>query len=79
MKYTVRETKEFSKWLTSLKDKTIRARIARRIDSLAVGSFGDYKQLADNLFELRFFFGSGYRMYYTFKDGTIIFLLAGGR
>ncbi len=54
MKYTVRETKEFSKWLTSLKDKTIRTRIARRIDSLAVGSFGDHKQLADNLFELRF-------------------------
>ncbi len=27
---------------------------------------------------MRFFFGSGYRVYYTLRDGRIVLLLAGG-
>jgi len=30
------------------------------------------------LYELRFFFGSGFRAYYTIKDGKVVFLLCGG-
>ncbi len=45
---------------------------------LKQGHFGDHKQISKDLFELRFFFGPGYRIYYTIRDDTIIFLLAGG-
>jgi putative addiction module killer protein len=31
-----------------------------------------------HLFELRFFFGPGFRIYYTIKGERIIFLLTGG-
>lgn len=42
------------------------------------GHFGDHKRINSKLFELRFFFGSGYRVYYTVRNGEIIFLLVGG-
>ena len=40
--------------------------------------FGDHKHLGGNLFELRFFFGPGFRAYYTIKDRKVVFLLCGG-
>ncbi len=48
-------------WLKSL-DGTARKRILLRFDRLKDGNFGDYKQLDDFLYELRFNFGSGYRV-----------------
>jgi len=49
-----------------------------RLSRVENGNFGDFKQLGDNLFELRFFFGSRPRIYYTIQDDTVVFLLAGG-
>jgi len=31
-----------------------------------------------NLFELRFFFGPGFRIYFTIKEDKVVFLLCGG-
>ena len=42
------------------------------------GHFGDYKQIGSDLFELRFFFGSGLRIYYTIQSNKVVFLLVGG-
>jgi putative addiction module killer protein len=78
MRYELRSTEQFDKWLTRLKDRQARARILRRIDKLVIGSFGDCKAINANLFELRMFFGPGYRVYYTIKGREIIFLLVGG-
>jgi putative addiction module killer protein len=36
------------------------------------------KQLAENLWELRFDFSGGIRIYYTFRDNTLVLLLHGG-
>jgi len=66
------------KWLSGIKDRETRARIARRIDKLVIGAFGDCKPVCTNLFELRMFFGPGYRIYFTIRDRKIVFLLAGG-
>ena len=41
-------------------------------------TFGDFKALGDNLFELRFFFGDGLRIYYTIRNQQIVLLLTGG-
>ena len=41
-------------------------------------NFGDSKQIAPNLYELRFFFGSGYRIYYTIQNNIVVILLCAG-
>lgn len=76
--YDVSETLEFNKWLLSLKDKENKARIVQRIKRMSLGNFGDVKQLYPNMYEARLFFGSGYRIYYTFKNNKLIILLLGG-
>lgn len=45
---------------------------------MVIGAFGDHKIIDANLFELRMFFGPGYRVYFTIRGREIIFLLAGG-
>jgi len=34
---------------------------------MVIGVFGDCKTINTNLFELRLFFGPGYRVYYTIE------------
>ena len=42
------------------------------------GNLGDTKNLGDDLYELRLFFGSGYRIYYTIENDVLVILLSGG-
>ncbi|MCL2830774.1 MAG: type II toxin-antitoxin system RelE/ParE family toxin [Betaproteobacteria bacterium] len=49
-----------------------------RLDRVETGNFGDHKQIADNLYELRFFLGGGLRIYFTIRQNAIVLLLAGG-
>jgi putative addiction module killer protein len=48
-----------------------------RLDRVSNGNFGDCKSLSGNLYELRFIFGAGIRVYYTLKNNKVILLLAG--
>lgn len=64
-------------WLLSL-NTSVRVKVVKRLERIYDDNFGDYKQIAPNLFELRFFFGSGYRIYYTIKDDVIVILLYAG-
>ena len=67
----------YEDWLESLDEKT-RLRIIDRVRRLAKGQFGDYKKIDHSLYELRFFFGPGYRIYFGDYRGTLILLLTGG-
>lgn len=58
-------------------DYTVRTRIVERIERLKLGIYGDYKNIKGKLFELRFFFGKGYRIYFMHENEKIIFLLNG--
>jgi len=78
MIYEVETTNIFDKWLDSLKDKKTAQRIMARVPRIQVGNFGDHKNIEGDLFELRFFFGSGYRVYYIIQGNKIVFLLNGG-
>ena len=78
MTYELQSTPIFDKWLAKLKDATTRNRLLARLDRIETGNFGDFKQVDNNLFELRFFFGSGLRIYYTIRNGQVVLLLAGG-
>lgn len=64
-------------WLSSL-DSMTRKRINQRILRIEDGNFGDHKKISENISELRFMFGKGYRIYYTEIDGTIVLLINGG-
>ncbi len=68
----------FREWLSLIKDKITKARIRARLDRVSLGNFGDYKLIANNLWELRLQFGSGYRIYYTIFENEIVILLCGG-
>jgi len=78
MKYELRSSKQYDKWFAKLKDSSIKIKVLARLDRVENGNFGDFKQIGSNLFELRFFFGSGLRIYYTTQEGRILFLLDGG-
>ncbi len=75
---TVKQTQNYSKWYNKLKDTVAKSRIAVRIRRMQFGNFGDAKPVGAGVFELRFDFGPGYRVYYTERNGEIVVLLAGG-
>jgi putative addiction module killer protein len=65
-------------WLTELRDKRAKARIAARITRLAVGNFGDAKTLRGGILELRIDYGPGYRVYFAMIARQRVLLLCGG-
>ena len=67
----------FFEWLFSL-DQVIQTRLENRILRLGEGDFGDCKPVGEGIFELRFFFCPGYRIYFSQYGGCIILLLCGG-
>ena len=67
----------FDKWKATLDEKA-QSRVDDRLDRLRFGNFGDHKPIGEELYELRFFFGPGYRIYYAIVEGRIILLIAGG-
>lgn len=78
MKYKLQSTEQYDKWFSNLKDKTLKIRVLARLDRVENGNFGDFKQISPNLFELRFFFGAGFRIYFTIQNCKVVLLLAGG-
>lgn len=71
-------SKQFIEWLYALKDIQARRKILQRIDRAKNNNFGDYKQLTENLYEMRIFTGPGYRVYYTKRGNKIYIVLVGG-
>ncbi|WP_353621761.1 type II toxin-antitoxin system RelE/ParE family toxin [Variovorax sp. J2P1-31] len=76
--YSVIETEEFSDWLGGLKDRMTRARLQARLRKATLGNLGDVKPVGDGVFEMREFFGPGWRMYYVLYNGVALFMLGGG-
>ena len=75
---TIRETEMYSKWFARLRDTVAKARILVRLRRMSLGNLGEYRDLGDDVCELKFHFGPGYRVYYTIRNGEIVILLAGG-
>ncbi|MBL0930147.1 MAG: type II toxin-antitoxin system RelE/ParE family toxin [Alphaproteobacteria bacterium] len=74
----IRQTAIFAKWFAGLRDRQARARIAVRIDRLALGNPGDVKPVGAGVSEIRIDCGPGYRVYFTRRGAEIVILLAGG-
>lgn len=74
----VRETRNFSEWLSGLRDARAKAEVARRVRRLALGNPGDVKPVGEGVSELRIPYGPGYRVYYVPRGSLLIVLLCGG-
>jgi putative addiction module killer protein len=68
----------FADWLDGLRDRRARARIDTRLARVRLGNLGDYQSVGDGVYELRVFYGPGYRVYFGFEAQRVILLLAGG-
>jgi putative addiction module killer protein len=67
----------YLEWLDRLDWKT-QERILARVARMKQGQFGDYKRIDRDLYELRLFFGPGYRVYFGEYRMTTVLLLTGG-
>ncbi|MEK6733743.1 MAG: type II toxin-antitoxin system RelE/ParE family toxin [Pseudomonadota bacterium] len=67
----------FVNWLEKL-DNITRRIIENRMTRLSFGNYGDYKTISQDIFELRFHIGSGYRVYFAEDGDAIVILLLGG-
>lgn len=68
----------FSDWLRGLRDGTARARIAARVQRLALGNPGDVRPVGGGVSELRVHHGPGYRVYFARHGAALVVLLCGG-
>ena len=67
----------YREWIDDV-DVSVKARIQARVFRFEQGNLGDHKSLGAGVWEARFDFGPGYRLYFG-KDGErIILLLFGG-
>lgn len=77
-KIKVRKSAAMDQWLSQLKDKEARGRIAVRLARLADGCWGDVRSVGDRIFELRVDCGPGYRIYGIEAGRVVVLLLCGG-
>jgi putative addiction module killer protein len=68
----------FSIWLKGIRDTQNRRRILNRLFDLEHGHYGDVKSVGGGVYELRLFFGPGYRIYFGQENNTFVILLCAG-
>ena len=76
--FTVLETEAFIEWVNSLRDRATRIRLRRRLGKTMRGNLGDVKPVGEGVWEMREFFGPGWRMYYLQRGDVLIVMLGGG-
>ena len=54
------------------------ARIAARIDRMALGNPGDVKSVGSGISEMRIDYGPGYRVYFVQRGAAVVVILCGG-
>ena len=64
--------------MSGLRDPRARAKIAVRIDRLALGNTGAVEPVGAGVSEMRVHYGPGYRVYFTRSGHEIVLLLCGG-
>ena len=74
----IKRLPEFDVWFDSLKDVTTKARLTARLKKASKGHLGDVKPVGEGVWEMRAFFGAGFRMYYIQHGQVVIDMLGGG-
>ncbi len=68
----------FAEWIDGFRDRRMQKRILSRLYRVEEGNLGDHASVGDGVWEMRLFFGPGYRIYYAEEGEQIILLLSGG-
>lgn len=68
----------FHDWISGIRDIVGKTAIARRINRLSNGLFGDHASCREGVWELRIDHGPGYRVYYARIGRDVILVLGGG-
>ncbi len=68
----------YVEWIRGLKDRHGAAVIRNRLKRIRLGQFGDHRSVGAGVWELRIFFGPGYRIYYLLDGNQVVVLLCGG-
>ena len=76
--FKVLQTEAFEKWLDGLRDPSTCRRLVLRIRKASLGHLGDVKPVGHGVYEMREFFGPGWRMYYARRGDILILMLGGG-
>lgn len=76
--YTIKKMPEFDNWLNGLRDRSTQIRLLRRLEKAQRGLLGDVSSVGDGVYEMREFFGPGWRMYYLQHGEALIIMLGGG-
>lgn len=76
--YSVTWTSDFERWINRLRDRPTRIRLLRRLEKAQRGLLGDVSSVGEGVFEMREFFGPGWRMYYLQHGDQLIVMLGGG-
>jgi len=61
-----------------MSDAQTRIRLNKRLDKVQRGLLGDVAPVGEGVFEMREFFGPGWRMYYVQQGDVLIVMLGGG-
>ena len=68
----------FDAWLRGLRDRQAKARIEVRIRRLSFENPERHRALKGGICEMKIDHGPGYRVYYTYRNQTLVLLLCGG-
>ena len=75
---SIKRMPEFDAWLDNIRDGLTRIRLAKRLDKAQRGLLGDVAPVGGGVWEMREFFGPGWRMYYIERNGILLVMLGGG-
>ena len=75
---TIKRLPEFMEWIDSLRDDRAAARIAIRIDRVALGNPGSVSSVGEGVSEMKIDYGPGYRVYFKRRGEDIVILICGG-
>jgi len=76
--FTIRRLPEFDEWIAGIRDTVTQKRLLLRLRKAQMGNLGDVKAVGESVFEMREFFGPGWRMYYAKRGDVLILMLGGG-
>ena len=73
---------QFDAWFAGIKDDMTRRRLLMRLlmrlRKVSLGILGDVKPVGDGVWEMREFFGPGWRLYYVQQGSVLVVMLGGG-
>ena len=76
--FAIKRLSAFKEWIDAMRDAQTRIRLNKRLDKVQRGLLGDVAPVGEGVFEMREFFGPGWRMYYVQRGDVLIVMLGGG-